>query len=134
MWEAWPENERGFAQRLLSLLSLQHKYTSIAEVQAQMEEEYLRSPLSGVSRRPPSATGSQLSPCTVLGLEHKAAPRPVLKKLLVYLPLRGWHLSSAGIKSTDSELVTYLRILASPLRGQYLGRLLDLSVLWFPHL
>lgn len=29
--------------------SLQHKYTSIAEVQAQMEEEFLRSPLSGVS-------------------------------------------------------------------------------------
>lgn len=28
---------------------LQHKYTSIAEVQVHMEEEYLRSPLSGVS-------------------------------------------------------------------------------------
>ncbi|ELW65355.1 Protein FAM40A [Tupaia chinensis] len=27
----------------------QHKYTSIAEVQAQMEEEYLRSPLSGIA-------------------------------------------------------------------------------------
>lgn len=36
-------------------LSLQHKYTSIAEVQAQMEEEYLRSPLSGVSWGPSSA-------------------------------------------------------------------------------
>lgn len=30
-------------------LSPQHKYTSIAEVQVHMEEEYLRSPLSGVS-------------------------------------------------------------------------------------
>uniref|UniRef100_A0A2K5CT89 Striatin-interacting protein 1 n=1 Tax=Aotus nancymaae TaxID=37293 RepID=A0A2K5CT89_AOTNA len=36
-----------FPQLLFSRLSLQHKYTSIAEVQAQMEEEYLRSPLSG---------------------------------------------------------------------------------------
>lgn len=34
----------------------QHKYTSIAEVQAQMEEEYLRSPLSGVSQEPFSAS------------------------------------------------------------------------------
>lgn len=38
-----------FSQHLLSYFSLKHKYTSIAEVQAQMEEEYLRSPLSGVS-------------------------------------------------------------------------------------
>lgn len=38
----WPENKGVF-------LPLQHKYTSIAEVQAQMEEEFLRSPLSGVS-------------------------------------------------------------------------------------
>ena len=30
-------------------LSVQHKYTSIAEVQVHMEDEYLRSPLSGVS-------------------------------------------------------------------------------------
>lgn len=28
---------------------MQHKYTSIAEVQVHMEDEYLRSPLSGVS-------------------------------------------------------------------------------------
>lgn len=28
---------------------LQHKYTSIAEVQVHMEDEYLRSPFSGVS-------------------------------------------------------------------------------------
>lgn len=32
-------------------VSAQHKYTSIAEVQVQMEEEYLRSPLSGVSAK-----------------------------------------------------------------------------------
>lgn len=32
-----------------SSFSLQHKYTSIAEVQVHMEDEYLRSPLSGVS-------------------------------------------------------------------------------------
>lgn len=30
-------------------LPVQHKYTSIAEVQVHMEDEYLRSPLSGVS-------------------------------------------------------------------------------------
>lgn len=30
-------------------LPMQHKYTSIAEVQVHMEDEYLRSPLSGVS-------------------------------------------------------------------------------------
>lgn len=30
-------------------LSVQHKYTSIAEVQVHMEDEFLRSPLSGVS-------------------------------------------------------------------------------------
>lgn len=49
----WPECGL-FALMPLSL-SLQHKYTSIAEVQAQMEEEYLRSPLSGVSWGPSSA-------------------------------------------------------------------------------
>lgn len=38
-----------FSQHHIPCLSLQHKYTSIAEVQAQMEEEFLRSPLSGVS-------------------------------------------------------------------------------------
>lgn len=32
-----------------TLFFLQHKYTSIAEVQVHMEDEYLRSPLSGVS-------------------------------------------------------------------------------------
>lgn len=33
----------------LCSLPVQHKYTSIAEVQVHMEDEYLRSPLSGVS-------------------------------------------------------------------------------------
>lgn len=46
----------------LCSLSLQHKYTSIAEVQAQMEEEYLRSPLSGVSLRLSLATGPPAVP------------------------------------------------------------------------
>ncbi|KAJ8784672.1 hypothetical protein J1605_008023 [Eschrichtius robustus] len=49
----------------------QHKYTSIAEVQAQMEEEYLRSPLSGVSWRPSSVRRIPAVPSTVLGLDRK---------------------------------------------------------------
>lgn len=44
----WPEN-KGVFLSTSSPAPLQHKYTSIAEVQAQMEEEFLRSPLSGVS-------------------------------------------------------------------------------------
>lgn len=55
VWGMQPESG-SCSQRLF--LSPQHKYTSIAEVQAQMEEEFLRSPLSGVSWGLPQPTGS----------------------------------------------------------------------------
>lgn len=88
--------------------SPQHKYTSIAEVQAQMEEEFLRSPLSGVSWGLPQPTGSLPSsqaPSWPGPRSCRVLPGPALRAPPLLLPLQGWPLWGR-VKSTGAEPVT----------------------------